>query len=152
MVFSGCTNKVEFINYYPQHIERMLYTLTGEKVLNDDYSTNYDALEKASETIRNNAAEILYENGGIIRLKVSGEYLLSTIMYDENWHIWVNARKTAPEKFMEYFLSVPVGGSAEVTMIYIPRGFVPGLLIMAAALCFPAVKRYKNKEKKKIYE
>ncbi len=150
LVFTGITADVKYINYYPQHVAEMLYNLTGEYVLKNDYSTDFTALEKAADKINANAAEIIYENGAVIKMKAEGEHLLSTIIYDENWHIWVNGSETRPVKFMDYFLSVPLGGEAEITMIYLPRGFVPGLCIMAAAAALGAIQIYTKK--RKIYE
>ena len=152
LVFTGSTNSVEYINYYPQHVAQMLYNLTGEYVLNRDYSTNFAALKKAAEKINGTAVEIVYENGSILKIMAEGEYLLSTILYDENWHVWVNGKKVQPQPFMDYFLSIPLGGRAEITMIYTPRGFVPGLIIMAAGLGAVAVQIYSKKKEKKIYE
>ncbi len=152
VVFTGSTADVEYINYYPQHVAEMLYNLTGEYVLKYDYSTDFTALKKAADKINANAAEIIYENGAVIKMKAEGEYLLSTIIYDENWHIWVNGVRTRPVKFMDYFLSVPLGGEAEITMLYTPQGFVAGMAIMTAAIILTAVQIYIKKKRKIIYE
>ncbi|MBQ8605045.1 MAG: YfhO family protein [Oscillospiraceae bacterium] len=152
LAFTGDTNAVKYINYWPQHIAEMLYNLTGHYVLNDDCTTDFTALKAASDVINSNAAEVIQEKGAVIKLKADGEYLLATIMYDENWHIWVNGEKVKPERFMEYFLSVPLGGRAEITMIYTPRGFAPGLMLMCAGVTLVAVDIYNKKKRKKIYE
>ncbi|MBR5521569.1 MAG: YfhO family protein [Oscillospiraceae bacterium] len=151
VAFTGVTNNVEYIDYWPQHVADMLYRLTGHYVLNNDYSTDFIALKKASEAINSDAAEVLYENGSIMKIKAEGQYLLTTIMYDENWHIWVNGEKAEAERFMEYFLSVPIDGPAEITMIYTPQGFMGGIALAVIAMVLLAANIY-TKKKRNRYE
>ena len=148
VIFTGTTNQVENDDDGNKHINNMFTALTGISVLDENGDTNYDGLLAASELIRSNGVEIISENGAVIKMKAEGKYLLSTVMYEENWHIWVNGRKTQPQLFMEHFISAPLpDGVCDVTMVYIPRGFVPGVVAMMSGVLVLAAQFAKNKKK-----
>ncbi|MBR5521570.1 MAG: YfhO family protein [Oscillospiraceae bacterium] len=131
VVFTGITNAIENNPDGDLHIDNMFMTLTGISVL-DDGEVNYENLATASEILRNNAA-VVEENGALLKATATGEYLLTTIMYEDSWHIWVNGEKVQQEKFMEHFISVPLAeGQCDVTMIYIPDGILQGLGLMVS--------------------
>ena len=148
VIFTGTTNQVENDDDGNKHINNMFTALTGISVLDENDDTNYDGLLAASEFIRSNGVEIISEKGAVIKMKAEGKYLLSTVMYEENWHIWVNGRKTQPQLFMEHFISAPLpDGVCDVTMVYIPRGFVPGVVAMMAGVLVLTAQFAKNKKK-----
>ena len=150
VIFTGDTNIIENNPDGNLHINNMFTTLTGISVLDKTGETDYDKLQTASEKIRENAADVISENGAVIKLTATGEYLLSTIMYEDSWNIWVNGKKVQPQLCMEHFLSVPLTeGECEVTMLYIPRGLVPGICFMALGIAVLLAMPFINKKIKK---
>ncbi len=148
VIFTGDTNIIENNPDGNLHINNMFSTLAGTSVLDENGETDYDKLLTASEKIRKNAADIVSEKGAVIKLTATGEYLLSTIMYEDSWNIWVNGKKVQPQLFMEHFLSVPLAdGVCDVTMVYIPQGLVPGTCAMAAGIIVLIAQLYVNKKK-----
>ncbi|MBQ8605044.1 MAG: YfhO family protein [Oscillospiraceae bacterium] len=139
VVFTGVTNSIKSNADGDRHINNMFATLTGIPVLDDSCQVNYENLAAASEILRNNAAEIITEKGAVIKLTATGKYLLTTIMYEDGWNIWVNGEKVQPEPFMDHFLSAPLTeGECNVTMVYIPQGFVPGVCLMVCGVAVMA--------------
>lgn len=150
VIFTGDTNIIENNPDGNLHINNMFTTLTGISVLDKTGETDYDKLLTASEKIRENAADVISENGAVIKLTATGEYLLSTIMYEDSWNIWVNGKKIQPQPFMEHFLSVPLTeGECDVTMLYIPWGLVPGICFMALGIAVLLAMPFINKKIKK---
>jgi len=150
VIFTGYTNIIENNPDGNLHINNMFSALTGISVLDKAGETDYDKLLTASEKIRENAAEIISEKGAVIKLTATGKYMLSTIMYEDSWNIWVNGRKVQPQLFMEHFLSVPLAeGECDVTMLYIPRGLVPGICFMTLGIAVLLAVPFINKKIKK---
>ena len=96
------------------------------------------------------------EISGRIEMKRAG-LLMTTIPYDEGWHIWVNGERRTPRKYLNAFLALELNeGEQEIQMRYIPKGFFPGLwisltgmlLLLMLHLVSVGVKRKEAREAK----
>ncbi|MDY4585707.1 MAG: YfhO family protein, partial [Oscillospiraceae bacterium] len=132
-IFTGDTRSIEYSENWRQYIDNMYVALTGVEILDEKGNRDYEKLEVVSRAINQNAVKMIKQQGNTIKFSAKGKYALATIMYDDCWHIKVNGKKVAPQKFMTWFTAVPLEeGENIVEMTYIPRGFVPGLCLMAA--------------------
>ena len=133
IIFTGDTRSIEYSENWRQYIDNMYVALTGVETLDENGNRDYEKLEVVSRAINQNAVKMIKQQGNTIKFSAKGKYALATIMYDDCWHIKVNGKKVAPQKFMTWFTAVPLEeGENIVEMTYIPRGFVPGLCLMAA--------------------
>lgn len=139
VVYTGHTNDIKTEEYWVDTVNNMTVALTGMDIYRPDGNADYNKLKNIAQTIRKDGCQLI-ENNGMFLSFSTGEtdkgYLLSSLMYDENWHIKVNGVQVKPERYMNWFLSVPVqrGTDNIVEMVYIPQGIIPGLAVMAAAL------------------
>ncbi len=80
----------------------------------------------------------LAQDGGFIDAVVVTEQntvALTSIVYDKSWKVWVNGVLTEPMMFAEGLLYFELfEGENEVTMLYIPKGFVPSVVISIGTL------------------
>ena len=139
VVYTGHTNDIKTEEYWVDTVNNMTVALTGMDIYRPDGNADYNKLKNIAQTIRKDGCQLI-ENNGMFLSFSTGEtdkgYLLSSLMYDENWHIKVNGVQVKPERYMNWFLSVPVqrGTDNIIEMVYIPQGIIPGLAVMAAAL------------------
>ena len=58
------------------------------------------------------------------------QYLFTTIPYDEGWHAYVDGEEVDVEETGDGFLALwPKEGQHDITLKFIPDGFVPGVII-----------------------
>ncbi len=151
LLFTGDTAAVEYSQDGLYHADNMFFALTGHKVLNYDKSVDYASLQAASSQLQAQSATDIKENGAVLKFTARGKYLLSTIIYDENWHIKVNGRAVQSLRFMEHFLAFPLEeGRCTVQMVYIPGGFVPGCVMCITAAVWLFICHNINRKKKEI--
>ena len=80
--------------------------------------------------------------------------LFTSIPYDKGWTVKIDGKKVETMAIADTFLAVPVSeGRHEVTLHYVSPGFLPGLLVSAAAwvlfiLIFCVFRRNKRKKRK----
>ena len=90
---------------------------------------------------------------GAINMKEDG-LLFTSIPYDKGWTVKIDGEKVETMAIADTFLAVPVSeGRHEVTLHYVSPGFLPGLLVSAAAwvlfiLIFCVFRRNKRKKRK----
>ena len=76
---------------------------------------------------------------GTVTAAESGTLFLS-IPYDEGWTITIDGQPAEGEKILEAFLSVPVeAGTHEISLTYMPGGFIPGVVISGSSLAVLAL-------------
>ncbi|MEG1862543.1 MAG: YfhO family protein [Oscillospiraceae bacterium] len=125
-----------------EHIDNMFHSLTGINVIYEG-KINYDHLLLSAREIRKNQGEALVVNGAKMKLSAraqAGQYLNTTIMYEDGWNVKVNGNRVKNEKFMGYFLSVPLSeGENIIDMFYIPKGLKLGLALFALAIIWAAI-------------
>lgn len=152
VVFTADSREVEYAESSKEHIGAMFYALTGIKVY-DGKAVDTAALSRAAAQLQEKAALVTKQDGGIIRCTAEGNWLLTTVMYDENWRIKVNGRDTLPEKFMDCFMAVPLPrGQCEVEMTYIPQGIAAGMVLQLAAVIILVVSAFAAGRKGALYE
>ena len=94
---------------------------------------------------------------GSINMKEDG-LLFTSIPYDKGWTVKIDGEKVETMAIAGTFLAVPVSeGRHEVTLHYVSPGFLPGLLVSAAAwvlfiLIFCVFRRNKRKNERKNIE
>lgn len=158
VVYTGKTNDIRFSDYWVDTVNNMTVALTGMNIYRADGNADYSKLETIAEIIRENECEVIKNDGMFLSFstgKTDNEYLLSSLMYDENWHIKVNGKATDPQQYMKYFLAVPIDAGMEniVEMTYVPKGMTEGVAVMSLAIAAVAVvsvtKAIKNSKNKK---
>ena len=160
VVYTGATNDVAKEEYWVDTVNNMTIALTGLDIYRRDGNADYDKLKIIASEIREKAASLEENSGNYLKFKTENTedaYLLSSLLYDENWHIKVNGKEVLPERYMEYFLSVPLEKETtnKIEMTYIPQGLLLGIAIMAAAVAIlgihMVVKYVVNKRRKYVY-
>ena len=150
LLFTADTNQVSYSDNGQEHIANMFSAVAGVEVLTENGVDNAK-LSHATEKVQQRAATVQKQNGNSIKCTATGKYLLSTIMYDESWHIRVNGKKVQQEKFMDYFISVPLeDGDNIIEMIYIPQGFTAGCMLMGCGIIIIASELIKKRIDKTI--
>ena len=138
VVYTGKTNEVEVSDYWVNTVNNMAVMMTGIDIYKADGNADYNKLKTIAEKIREKECEVTKNNGMFLSFKTEStedDYLLSSLMYDENWHIKVNGKNVHQEPYMKYFLSIPLesGIANRIEMVYVPSGMIPGLIIMVTA-------------------
>lgn len=150
MAFVGNTARIDYSDDWKQHVNNMTAALTGYTVTDAAGNIDFDSLRSVAEILQANAAKVISHDGCKLEFAASGNYLLTTIMYDDCWQIEVDGIAVRPEKFMEYFIAVPLNSTdtCNVTMTYVPQGFIAGVALMTLAIVIIMINcyiSYKNK-------
>ncbi len=113
--------------YYLNH--NMFYYLDSElykKAFTNLLQTSPVGLEKRSE----NALTIILE-------AAEKELLFTTIPYDPAWRVMINGRRVEATVVLDSLLAVNLEpGYQHIELLYIPRGFYPGLTMTMISLIF----------------
>ena len=138
VAYTGATNQVPVAEYWVDTVNNMAIALTGIDIYRPDGNADYDKVRTIAAAIRENAITVEENTGATLVMRTHNtddRYLLSSLMYDESWNIKVNGKTVSPQKYMEYFLSVPLETGVEnlVEMTYIPQGLPQGVAVMAVA-------------------
>jgi phosphotransferase system glucose/maltose/N-acetylglucosamine-specific IIC component len=84
-----------------------------------------------------------------------GEYLFVSIPYDEGFTVKINGEKVEAEKVYGDFYSIPLkNGVNNIEMVFVPKGFVLGLIItiLGLAICILlAIFSKKDKSNVRIF-
>ena len=79
--------------------------------------------------------------------------LILLIPYHPDWHVKINNEKTAPQRFIGEFMSIPLdtaeplNGVIHVDLKFLPAGWIPGIVIsMLALLAFVLYVLHAHKE------
>lgn len=133
--FTADTAEVEYFDSGAAHINAMTQTLAGQTVLLSDGSIDKEALQTTANMLQSAAAEVISQDGGNLLLSANGNWLLTTVPYDECWRAEVNGNPVTPVLFMEYFLAVPLkDGVCDISLRYVPKGLSTGCALCAAGL------------------
>ena len=111
VVYTGATNNVVAEEYWVDTVNSMATALTGLDIYRQDGNADYEKLKVVASKIREKSVILEKNTGNYLKFKTEDtedEYLLSSLMYDENWKIKVNGKEVSPERYMGYFLSVPL--------------------------------------------
>lgn len=150
IIYTGDTNNIDFNDNWYVHANNMSKTLENIDICDLDGNINFMNLEEFSNVLQAKKADILTFNGGYIECTAEGKYLLTSIMFDDNWKITVNGKDVEPEKYMEYFISVPLTeGENIIVMKYIPQGVNLGLIISLISVIIILISLVKNKKLRK---
>ena len=148
VIYTGETNDIEFNDDWHMHMNNMSQRFTGKDISDENGNAIAENMAELSHKLQSSAADITLQDGGNIELTANGKYLLTSIIYDEDWHIKVNGKEVKPERYMEHFISVPLEeGECSVTMKYIPKGLVTGAVLFVVALVIITVSMYIKRKK-----
>ncbi len=116
-----------------QNLERLvgnIYTMYG--VENGD-------TDRLTTSVNENISNIT-QNGGVIDAVINAEkntVALTSIVFDEGWRVWVNGVSVEPKMFANGLLYLDLfEGANNIEMRYIPKGFVPSIVISVVTLIF----------------
>ncbi len=147
IIYTGDTNNIIYDNNYKNHINNLSKSLADISVIREDGEIDIDNLYILSSKLQSTEVNIIKQDGAYIELTANGNYLLTSIMYDDCWKITVNGKNVSAEKYMEYFISVPLEeGENHVIMKYVPKGLNIGIIFMFSAILIISL-RYINKNK-----
>jgi len=151
LIYTGRTNTVQQGTRWEETVNNMTIAVSGIPVLNAEGETDYTNLSAVAEVLSRKEGTLNVNNGMFLSFTLpqsSDGYMLSSLLYDDSWHIKVNGKTVKQQPYMTYFMSVPVeqGVRNTVEMVYIPQGLLPGLLLMAAAAVLTAI-HYIHKRK-----
>ncbi len=100
---------------------------------------NLDILKKYYDKLSQNPCNLKKISSshlkGTLKVQDNDKMLYLSIPYDESWQIKINGRKRKAVKVFDAMTAVPLfKDDAEIEMIYIPKGFYPGLIISLLSL------------------
>ena len=127
--------------------------VTGCSVLNTEGKTDYDALGTAALKARQNSGSITFDGEGKIRAVMDsdsdGQFVATSIVYDEGWKIKVNGEKVPNERVLGHLTGFTVNsGENIIEMTYIPKGFYPAVALSVFTLvCCIVYCIYKKKNR-----
>ncbi len=130
-------------------------TLTAKNNLDLNLVT-YRLEEEPFRTLVDNLNNQPFEISSFSSTKMEGTvdvaeagYMILSLPYDPGWHITVDGEPMEPQLFEGMFLSLPMTeGMHEITLTYMPQGFVVGTIISLLSLgifimyCLIDTKRY----------
>ena len=125
--------------------------VTGCDVLGADGEVDIALLNTAAETAQKSGADISFDGEGRITAVISGDsdnqFVATTIVYDDNWHIKVNGKRVENQRTFGHFTAFEINsGENIVEMTYIPKAFYPSVAVSALTfLC--CVAFYVRKKK-----
>ncbi len=100
-------------------------------------SLNEEAFERGYEELADEPLTVTeYTDTGLegnVTVKEDG-YLFTSIPYEKGWSLYVDGKKTEIEPFCQAFIGARLSkGEHEISLKYIPEGFVAGSIISGAA-------------------
>lgn len=115
------------------------------------YKMNQEVLDKTLDILGQSPLEITeWSHGkvkGTLNAQRSGIVFLS-IPYDEGWKVKVDGQDVEIKEWEDAMLSFDVSmGEHEISLSYVPPGFVPGLCISIVGIVVSAFLLFRKKEK-----
>ncbi len=121
---------------------------------------NEDILEKGYKKLADHGLNV----SGYSSTKIEGRIVadqdgtfMTSVPYEKGWKLYVDGKKTETKPVMDTFLAADIKkGEHEVKMVYVPEGFVPGMVMciigaaIFAVLCI--VENKNNKKKQSVKE
>ena len=135
--------RIHYLGTWPEGTDIELHVCTGRPFCAEEtliYSEDRAALEKILPKIEKTDLEELSSSRLKFEYELQGkehEIFASTIPYDPAWTVLDNGRKVPVQKNWDNFLAFELDGegSHEISLRYVPAGYVPGLILSAAAIC-----------------
>ena len=127
------------------------------KLIDDDFKLEFEQENNCGASIKiyrfdeskikSVSSDIEKFNDTYIKANVSNGYYLTTIPYDESWHIRNNGREIKLINFMNYLVAFEAE-EGTVELEYVPRGINIGILI--SSLTFLTIFVYYERKKLRI--
>ena len=142
------TGETNYLSIMPN--EQDLYMQTPKFYVLDEALFN-----EAVNKIRANNSVVTMENAANLNIDISAPengYIYTSIPYEKGWTVKIDGKKVEPVCIADTLLAIPVTkGEHNVTMSFIPNGFILGLslFLLAVAICIVIIVLSKRKEKTK---
>ena len=119
---------------YSYDVAQYLVDATGISVFNADGSVNYEQLNAAGKTAQANGAMDIVQKRNKITATINSDsdnqFVATSVIYDDGWTIKVNGQKKTVHRVLNNLMGFYVhSGENIIKMTYIPKGFVPSLVI-----------------------
>ena len=116
------------------------------------WTCGQESYRSAVEALFRDQLDVRKMEGNVLegRIDVSqAGVLMFTVPYDEGWSIRINGETKKPEKIGDTFIGIRLEeGEYEISMRYIPEGFIPGALISGLFLVISFVYVLSGKKRR----
>ena len=116
------------------------------------YSENPEVLGKYASDLQKGTVRLERDSSAAVSGEISAEedgWLIISIPYDPGWRMWIDGKRTEPEKAFEIFLSAPVSeGSHEFLIKYLPEGLEIGAAVTSGTILLLILNGIRRKRTK----
>lgn len=103
------------------------------------YMLNQKAFNASLKTLKQSPLKVssyaANRISGTVNLKAGQDLLMTTIPYDQGWHVKVDGKTVTPKKALSTFMAIPMStGKHKVSMYYIPPYLILGTTISLLAI------------------
>ena len=89
---------------------------------------------------------------GTLNINDENKYVIFSIPYENDWHIFVDGKSVYPEKVLSALMGVPVEkGIHSIELKYIPKGMYIGIVLSCTSIILLIfILLYLRKERKRL--